>query len=298
VSALWLQLRTSVARWGFAPLLVLGLAILFGRSRFWIGIWPETGAAAQISAFFVSVFAAGLAAWVAAAVELRGLHEQEAAAAIRPVTIELTRFAAALSWLVAPYLLVAAVAFVTTAATGRRLRAVRLHAWLEWRLAGGGGLGVDSHRRGEGTPPLCRIVLIAVGWGAYATVVPAATDSGGANVEFWRLLGVGSGTLPVLTLASPMHALEAAGGAAYHRLRGWVLGGAYSWIPPWVAVCAILYWGHGASGGYRWWEFTVQPAGHLPSLLLAVGLCVAGLAAYALTPWRIRHLAGTVASNP
>ncbi|MDG4771818.1 hypothetical protein [Solwaraspora sp. WMMD792] len=116
-SALWLQLRTSVARWGFAPLLVLGLAILFGRSRFWIGIWPETGAAAQISAFFVSVFAAGLAAWIAAAVELRGLHEQEAAAAIRPVTIELTRFAAALSWLVAPYLLVAAVAFATTAAT-------------------------------------------------------------------------------------------------------------------------------------------------------------------------------------
>lgn len=187
------------------------------------------------------------------------------------------------------------------------------------------------------------IAAVAVGWGAYATVVPAATDSGGANVEFWRLLGVGSGTLPVLTLASPMHALEAAGGAAYHRLRGWVLGGAfavsaacvltamtvavdptltplvarallawfglallggrvlgwaYSWIPPWVALCAILYWGHGASGGYRWWEFTVQPAGHLPSLLLAVGLCVAGLAAYALTPWRIRYLAGTAASNP
>ncbi|MFY1637614.1 hypothetical protein ACN27F_30810 [Solwaraspora sp. WMMB335] len=77
-----------------------------------------------------------------------------------------------------------------------------------------------------------------------------------------------------------MHALEAAGGAAYHRLRGWVLGGAFA-VPSALPLVG----------------FTVQPAGHLPSLLLAVGLCVAGLAAYAMTPWRIQYLAGTVASN-
>jgi len=118
MSALWLHLRASTARWGFLPLTALGVAVLFGRSRFWIGIWPETGAAAQVSAFFLGIFAAGFAAWIAATVEVRGLHEQAAAAAIRPLTIELTRFTATLAWLLAPYLVVAAIAFVITARAG------------------------------------------------------------------------------------------------------------------------------------------------------------------------------------
>ncbi|MGK5444854.1 hypothetical protein ACSNN7_23925 [Micromonospora sp. URMC 105] len=115
MSPLWLHLRSSTARWALVPLAVLGVAVLFGRSRFWIGIWPESGAAAQVSAFFLSIFAAGVAAWIAASVEVRGLHEQAASAAIRPLTIELTRFAAALLWLLLPYLAVAAAAFVATA---------------------------------------------------------------------------------------------------------------------------------------------------------------------------------------
>jgi hypothetical protein len=116
VSGLWLHLRSSIAKWGVIPLTVLGIAVLFGGSGFWVGIWPETGAAAQASAFFLGVLAAGLAAWAAATAEVRGLQEQFAAAAIRPFTIESARFTATLLWLLAPYLVVAATAFVTTAA--------------------------------------------------------------------------------------------------------------------------------------------------------------------------------------
>lgn len=114
---LWLHVRNNFARWGFVPLLGLGLAVLFGRSRFWIGIWPETGAAAQVSAFFVSIFGAGIAAWVAAGVEFRGLNEQASSAALRPLKIEGFRFGATLLWLIAPYVVVAIVAFLTTATT-------------------------------------------------------------------------------------------------------------------------------------------------------------------------------------
>lgn len=117
MSALWLHLRFSAARWGFLPLGILGIAVLFGRSRFWIGIWPESGAAVQVSAAFLGVFAAGAAAWLATRVEVRGLHEQASSAAIKPFVIELTRFAAALLWLVAPYLAVATIGFVATAVT-------------------------------------------------------------------------------------------------------------------------------------------------------------------------------------
>ncbi|WP_328474915.1 hypothetical protein OHA21_16490 [Actinoplanes sp. NBC_00393] len=117
MNALWLHLRFSVARWTVAPLAVLGMAVLFGRNRYWIGIWPEAGAAAQVSAFFVALFAAGTAAWIAATVTVRGLQEQAATAAIRPSIIELTRFAATLIWLLVPYLAVAVTAAVCTAAS-------------------------------------------------------------------------------------------------------------------------------------------------------------------------------------
>jgi hypothetical protein len=72
------------------------------------------------------------------------------------------------------------------------------------------------------------------------------------------------------------------------RLFGWRL----SWVAPWVAVCAILYWGYDGDGrSFRWWEFTAQPIGHVPSLVLTALLLSAGLIAYYLTPWRISHLA-------
>jgi hypothetical protein len=167
--------------------------------------------------------------------------------------------------------------------------------------------------------------------------VPTPTARPGANpVEFWRLLTIGSALLPVLTLTSPMAALEAAAGPAFHRLRaatlavafvfscacvlvaavvgvdasvtpvmarsliawfglaligGRILGWHHCWVVPWGTLCVLVFWGYnGDARGYVWWEFTAQPATHIPSLLLAGGLFVAGVTAYALSPWRLRRL--------
>ncbi|BCL15774.1 hypothetical protein [Micromonospora sagamiensis] len=76
---------------------------------------------------------------------------------------------------------------------------------------------------------LAAMIVIGVvvgGWGSLEASTPAATDSGGSQVPIWRLLAVGSGLLPVLTLASPLQALEAAAGLPYHRTRCFVLWGA------------------------------------------------------------------------
>ncbi|WP_432988433.1 hypothetical protein [Dactylosporangium sp. CA-233914] len=69
--------------------------------------------------------------------------------------------------------------------------------------------------------------LTVYGFGSYEAVTPAATDTGSTTVQFWRLLAVGSGVLPVLTLAGSMTDLEAIGGRSYHRLRALVLGVAF-----------------------------------------------------------------------
>ncbi len=178
------------------------------------------------------------------------------------------------------------------------------------------------------------IGVVVWSWGTFETSIPAATDTGGAKIEFWRLLAVGSASLPALTVTSQMEALEVAGGFPYFKLRRGILGGAfaissgcilvavavgidsalvplvaralfawfglalisgrllgwnYSWILPIGALCVLLYWGHGSGGGYQWWEFTAQPATHLPSLIFAITLFVAGVLACSLTPWRLNR---------
>lgn len=75
-------------------------------------------------------------------------------------------------------------------------------------------------------------------------------------------------------------------------ISGRVLGWRQSWILPALALCILTYWGvPGINGTYPWWEFTVQPASENPSaLVISLALCVIGLLAYTLTPWRLRTL--------
>ncbi|MDG4782018.1 hypothetical protein O7614_20370 [Micromonospora sp. WMMD961] len=77
--------------------------------------------------------------------------------------------------------------------------------------------------------PAMALIGVVVGvWGSIEAPTPTATDTGGASVEFWRLLAVGSASLPVLTLSSPLEALEATGGSSFHRLRSLVLCGVFA----------------------------------------------------------------------
>lgn len=114
--AFLLHARSSTTKIGALPLAALGLVILFNRTTFWIGIWPETGAAVTVSAFFMGLFAAGLSAWTAARIDAHGLRERDASANVRPFVLEANRFTAALLWLLVAYLVVVAAALWATSA--------------------------------------------------------------------------------------------------------------------------------------------------------------------------------------
>ncbi|MDP9793613.1 hypothetical protein J2S43_002125 [Catenuloplanes nepalensis] len=108
---LLLHLRISPLRWVVVPLIALDIAVLLLRSRFWIGIWPETGAAAQVPAYFLSIIAAGAAAWAAGAKARNNLEEQLAAGAASAPKTDAHRLAATAVLLMIPYLAGQAVAF-------------------------------------------------------------------------------------------------------------------------------------------------------------------------------------------
>ena len=99
-----LLVRTSFLRWAAIPMIALALTVIFLRSDFWKGSWPETGVAGQIPAYFLSIVAAGAAAWVSGASARHRLTELTAAAAVPPIRTESYRLAVTTAYLVFPYL--------------------------------------------------------------------------------------------------------------------------------------------------------------------------------------------------
>lgn len=114
----WLHLRNSPIRWAIPVFIALDLAVLFLRSRHWIGVWPDTGAAAQVPAvYFLGAVGAGAAAWAAGAPTRHRLVEQLAAVRVHPVVVEAHRLVATVLVLLVPYLTGCVVGFVLTART-------------------------------------------------------------------------------------------------------------------------------------------------------------------------------------
>ncbi|WP_223884543.1 hypothetical protein [Micromonospora craniellae] len=113
-------------------LVVLDVAVVFLRNRYWIGVWPETGAAAQVPAYLLGVVGAGAAAWAASAPVRHRLEEQLGAARVHPARVEAHRLAATLVVLLIPYLIGQAVAFTATA----RTFPPGVHLWLGYFVLG------------------------------------------------------------------------------------------------------------------------------------------------------------------
>jgi len=132
VTALWLHLRASRLLWALPPLTALILAVLLLRPDYWVGVWPETGAAAQIPAIFLSTVAAGAAAWISTSRTRHRLAELTAASAIRAAAAEAYRLGAVVIVVVVPYLIGQAVAFVYTA----RTFPVGIHLWFGYAAMG------------------------------------------------------------------------------------------------------------------------------------------------------------------
>ncbi|KUN78297.1 hypothetical protein AQJ66_31690 [Streptomyces bungoensis] len=74
-----MELRRSPLRWWFPVLVALDVAVLFGRSQWWIGVWPQASAAAQIPAFYLGPFLAAYAAWASGRIHRLGFEDQHTA---------------------------------------------------------------------------------------------------------------------------------------------------------------------------------------------------------------------------
>ncbi|WP_328474917.1 hypothetical protein OHA21_16495 [Actinoplanes sp. NBC_00393] len=108
------------------------------------------------------------------------------------------------------------------------------------------------------------IGAVVAGWGQFEAPTPAAVDGGGTSVAFWRLFAVGSATVPVLALTSPLQSLETTAGTAFHRVRAIVLAAAF------VLSCACVLAGAVIGVGA-----TVVPV-LLRALLAWMGLALVG----------------------
>lgn len=118
MSIFWLHLRSSALRWWIGPLLVLDLAMLFLRTDYWMGIWPEAGAAAQVPGFFLSLVGVSAAAWTSGARSRQHVDEQLSAASLSTVRIEAARMAVVLFVVIVPYVVGAVVAAAVTLPQG------------------------------------------------------------------------------------------------------------------------------------------------------------------------------------
>ncbi|MEU8619759.1 ABC transporter permease [Streptomyces sp. NPDC048623] len=92
-----IELRRSPLLTAFPVMIIVDLAVLFGRSQYWIGVWPEASVAAQIVTLFLGPVLAGVSAWQAGRSSRSGMPEFLLAAARPGWRIEAARLAATLT---------------------------------------------------------------------------------------------------------------------------------------------------------------------------------------------------------
>ncbi|WP_371792344.1 ABC transporter permease [Streptomyces sp. NBC_01471] len=92
-----IELRRSPLLTAFPVMVAVDLLVLFGRSQYWIGVWPEASVAAQIVTLFLGPILAGVSAWQAGRSSRARVPEFLLAAARPGWRIEATRLAATLT---------------------------------------------------------------------------------------------------------------------------------------------------------------------------------------------------------
>jgi len=68
------------------------------------------------------------------------------------------------------------------------------------------------------------------------------------------------------------------------RILSWQL----AWVLPAIVGCLLIFVGGGGQNGYAWWEFTIQPISHAPTLILSVAAAATGILAFSYTPSILR----------
>lgn len=97
LNAYRIELRRSPLLTAFPVMIAVDLLVLFGRSRYWIGVWPEASVAAQVVTLFLGPVLAGVSAWQAGRSSRAGMPEVLLAAARPRWQIEAVRLAATLT---------------------------------------------------------------------------------------------------------------------------------------------------------------------------------------------------------
>ncbi|MFI9249420.1 ABC transporter permease [Streptomyces sp. NPDC053069] len=92
-----MELRRSPVLTALPVLIAVDLAVLFGRTRYWVGVWPEASAAAQMVTLFLGPVLAAIAAWQAGRASRAQMPESLLAAARPGWQIESARLAATLT---------------------------------------------------------------------------------------------------------------------------------------------------------------------------------------------------------
>ncbi|WP_441251317.1 ABC transporter permease [Kitasatospora sp. McL0602] len=106
----WIEVRRSPLRWWLPVLLALDFAAIFGRSQWWIGVWPQASVAAQLPSLYFGPALAASATWTAGRARRAGINEQLGASARPAWQLELAQLAATLSYGTLVYLIGAAAA--------------------------------------------------------------------------------------------------------------------------------------------------------------------------------------------
>ncbi|MFJ7273505.1 ABC transporter permease [Kitasatospora sp. NPDC098663] len=110
----WMEIRRSPLRWWLPVLLALDFAAIFGRSQWWIGVWPQASVAAQLPSLYFGPALAASATWTAGRARRAGITEQLGASARPAWQLELAQLAATLSYGTLVYLVGAVSAAVVS----------------------------------------------------------------------------------------------------------------------------------------------------------------------------------------
>ncbi len=97
LNAYRIELRRSPLLTAFPVVIALDLLVLFGRSRYWIGVWPEASVAVQVVTLFLGPVLSGVSAWQAGRSSRAGMPETVLAAARPFWRTEAARLAATLT---------------------------------------------------------------------------------------------------------------------------------------------------------------------------------------------------------
>ena len=111
----FIEMRRSPLRWWLPFLVLVDVSMLFSRSTEWIGVWPQTSAAAQLPVFYFAIILAAGAAWASGRAFRSETTENLAAAASPPWRREAIQLATTVVYGLMPFLVGTAVAAVTTA---------------------------------------------------------------------------------------------------------------------------------------------------------------------------------------